>query len=574
LHVDSSLTNVHSIKTFSSSTSYYLSTNTTPDVLVVGSGAAALTAALRAKSLGLSPLVVEKSSHIGGTTSYSGGGLWVPNSGLHPNNNDSFDDALKYMEAIIGDNDGPASTRERKVAFLEEGPKMVQFLAKEGFEWLPSTGYPDYFPLSPGGKVSGRSIEGNLFNLNRLGEWKEKMRMGVRVPSLPLYTYEGAKLFQWKSSWIGLITAMKVVYWRKKRHMWMGKDPVTKGESLIGQLLRMNVEKDIPIWLDAPLTQLIERNGAVTGAIVEKDGKEVHVHPKRGIILAAGGFSRSNSMREEHHGRPFTAAWSLCAPTDTGEVINAAVSVGAATSLMDDAWWGPTVLDPTSGKVTWMQFERCLPHSMIVDKDGKRFTNEAQSYTALIKDQFRRSRTTCAIPAYFILDSRHRRRYVLAGLMPGKVPQAALDSGMVVEANSLKELAQKLSINPAGLEATASRFNGMVATGVDEDFGRGGSPYDTWFGDPKYKPNPTLGTIERAPFYGARIVPSDLGTKGGVLTDEYARALRDDGSVIRGLYAVGNTSATVMGRHYIGAGSTLGPALAFAFIAANHVASA
>lgn len=233
--------------------------------------------------------------------------------------------------------------------------------------------------------------------------------------------------------------------------------------------------------------------------------------------------------------------------------------------------WGPVIVDKTTKKVNWCQFERAQPHSIVVDKAGNRFTDEAQAYTTFVHDQYERQKTTPAVPAYLIIDSRHRKRYPLAGLMPGSTPQKALDAGLLTKANTLKELADKLGVDPEGLSRTITRFNAMVLRGVDEDYGRGGSAYDHFSGDPKYKPNPNMGTIEKAPFYAAEIWPGDLGTKGGVLTDEFARALRDDGSVIEGLYAAGNCSASVMGREYCGSGSTLGPALTFAYVAVNHM---
>lgn len=231
------------------------------------------------------------------------------------------------------------------------------------------------------------------------------------------------------------------------------------------------------------------------------------------------------------------------------------------------------MIDPSNGRPMWCQFERGLPHSIVVDKAGNRFTNESQSYTTFCHDQYKRNRTTSAIPAFLIIDQRHRSQYLLSALPPGALPKKVLDSGYIVKANTLGELGQKLGIDVEGLEKTVKRFNGFVAKGVDDDYNRGGNAYDAFFGDPapKYSKNPAIGTIEKPPFYAVKLFPGDLGTKGGVLTDEFARALKPDGSVIPGLYAFGNTSASVMGREYCGAGSTLGPALTFAYIAANHI---
>ncbi|KAF2835760.1 3-ketosteroid dehydrogenase [Patellaria atrata CBS 101060] len=544
-----------------------LSTNTSllahnvvkTDILIIGSGAAALTAAIKAKSSGLSPLIVEKSSLIGGTSSYSGGGLWIPNSGIHPDANDSISEALKYMEVTVG-NESRAATTARKETFLKEGSDMVKFLQ-------------NYYPNKPGGKDNGRSIEGQVFDLSKLGRWQKKMRMSPRVPNLPFYTFEGPKLFRAKSSLDGFLTAARVVRWRFWRNRLLGRAPVTMGMSLVGQLLLMNVKKKVPIWTNSPMKELIEKDGIVTGAIIEKGGKSIAIEAAQGVILAAGGFAKNEEMRKQHQKQEGAVSHSLAAPEDKGDAILAAVKIGTATELMDEGWWGPTFIDPRTKRVYWAQFERGLPHAMVVDKSGNRFANEAQSYTAFVNDQFKRNRRISSIPAFLILDSNHRNQYICAGMMPGATSQALLDNGLIVKEDTLLGLAQKLGIDDDALHATVDRFNTMVAKGVDGDFHRGSSSYDRFFGDPKYSGNPNLGTIEKSPFYALKIYPGDLGTKGGVLTDEFARALREDGSVIQGLYAVGNSSAAIMGREYIGAGSTLGPALTFAYIAAKHIAS-
>jgi succinate dehydrogenase/fumarate reductase flavoprotein subunit len=262
----------------------------------------------------------------------------------------------------------------------------------------------------------------------------------------------------------------------------------------------------------------------------------------------------------------------LTPPGDQGDAVSAAMEIGARMELLDDAWWFPSTINPTTGKVLGCMVDRALPHSIVVDKAGKRFADEAESYTSFCQAQYKRNKITPAIPGWLIADSQHRKRYMLAEVMPGKVPQEALDSGLIVKADTLPELAEKLKIDPQGLKETVERFNTMALKGVDEDYGRGSNAYDNFFGDPKQKPNVNLGTIEKAPFFAINIYPGDLGTKGGVLTDQFARAIGKDGSVIPNLYAMGNTSASVMGRCYPGAGSTLGPAMTFGYIAVNDIA--
>lgn len=544
-----------------------------PDVLVIGSGAAALAAALRAKHHNLNPLIIEKTSHVGGTTSYSGGGLWIPNSGVHPPSvSDSFPEALTYMQNTIDVKPVKASTHARKTAFLENGPKMVKFLKDQGFKWQPSIGYPDYYPLVEGGKVSGRSIEGEVFDLKKLGDWQNKIRMTTRKPLYPMYTYEAGDMYRHGSSWKPYLTAAKVVGLRMQWHKLLGRLPVTLGMSLVGQLLCLCKDKGVNVSLDTEFKELIVRDGVVRGAIVARDGEQQLIEAKKGVILAAGGFARNTSMREKHQDPVAAAAKTLTSPEDKGDAITAAMNIGAATELMDEAWWGPTLLDK-NGKPYWCQFERALPHSIVVDESGERFGNEAEAYTRFIHNLFaHQKQNDRSAAAYLIIDSKHRERYVFSGMRPGVTEQWALDDGLLVKADTIEELADKLKLDAVRLQKTITRFNTMAVEGVDQDFNRGLSPYDQFFGDPKCTPNQNLGPIAKPPFYAAKLVPGDLGTKGGVLTDAHARALKEDGSVIEGLYAVGNSSASVMGTEYIGAGSTLGPALAFAYVAADHIA--
>jgi 3-oxosteroid 1-dehydrogenase len=549
------------------------------EVLIVGSGAAALTASLRLKTAGLTPLIIEKSEKIGGTSMYSGGGLWIPNTHLQKalaGHDDSPEEALEYLEGIVGDA-GLASSRERKIAFLENGPLMIKFLQSQGMKWLPTLGYPDYFPTQPSGKLGGRTVEPGMFDSNLLGPWKDKLNYNPVRAAFPVYTYELSKLVRAKVSWEGRIAAIKVFGLRQwLQEFFLGRAPVTMGVSMISQLLYLNLQSGVPILTEASLKELVVENGRVTGAVVERDGEKVTIKASRGVILAAGGFARNAEMRKKYQAPPITADWTSAAPTDNGDAISAAIKIGAATALMDSAWWGAAMVDPETGSRMWCLYDRVLPHSMIVDQTGRRFTNESENYNSIGTALWNRHKTTPAIPAYLILDSQHRKKYVLAGkFMPGNTPQSAIDSGFVIKSDSIEELAQKLNLNSSNLSETTQRFNGFARAGKDKDFGRGNSPYDAFLGDPTYKPNRNLGSIEQAPFYAVRIWPGDLGTKGGVLTDENARALKEAAKgkkeVIKGLYVIGNSSASVMGRSYAGPGATLGPALTFAYVAANQI---
>jgi 3-oxosteroid 1-dehydrogenase len=541
------------------------------DVLIAGSGAAGLVAALRADAHGLSTLLVEKSDKIGGTSAYSGGGVWIPNNAVTRADGlqDSFEEALTYLDDIIGDV-GPASSSQRRHAFLTEGPKMISFLIDKGFKWRRATGYSDYYPHRPGGKAEGRGIEPQVFDVRRLGEWRQHLRTSP-LPPLPMYTNEAASFALMVKTRKGLRTALRVAARLIGRRL-IGQRPMTNGHSLVAQLLLLNLQHNLPIWRESPLRELIVDDGEVIGAVVEHEGELVRVRATRGVVLTAGGFARNAEMRAKYQPAPSSADWTSVPPDDNGDGIRVGIDVGADTALMDDAWWGPTLVDPATGHPSFILWERSFPHSIIVDESGERFMNESESYVDAGHRQYERNQVVKAIPAWMIVDAEHRRRYPMATLPPGLTPKSALKSGFITKAATLEELAGKIGVDAAGLRGTVARFNEMAVRGVDGDFGRGSNAYDNWYGDPSNTPNPNLGTIAKAPFYALQIWPGDLGTKGGLLTDEHARVLDGDGAPIPGLYAAGNTSASVMGRTYAGPGATIGPATTFAYIAVDHLA--
>ncbi|KFH43984.1 3-oxosteroid 1-dehydrogenase-like protein [Hapsidospora chrysogenum ATCC 11550] len=547
------------------------------DVLVVGSGGAALAAALRARSLGLSVLVTEKNAKVGGTTAYSGSGCWIPNTHVHNDTRDSPEKALTYLESIIGDV-GPASSRERKLAFLREGPEMVKYLEDEGYRWIPTPGYPDYHQFHPGAMIGGRSIEAGAFDRNLLGPWKDMININPARAPVAMYTFELSKMVRAKADWDGKVTAAKAFGLRVYPAWLLGSHTSTLGVSMISQLLYLNLRRGTSLWVSSPLKDLqTDKQGDVVGATVEHGGKPVTVHVSRGVVLAAGGFAHNAEMRQKYQPKGITSDWTSASRGDQGDAITAAIKIGAATALMDSAWWGTSIIDPATNQPYWCLYDRVMPHSIIVDQEGRRFANESLNYNTLGTKLWEHSKDHPAIPSYMVMDTTHRNKYVLAGkLLPGFTPQSALDSGFLTKADSIPELAEKLGVPARNLAETVERFNGFAKKGVDEDFERGKSPYDRFLGDPSYK-NPNLGELSKPPYYAVKIWPGDLGTKGGVLTDEHARALREGKEKgkyepIRGLYAIGNSSASVMGRTYAGAGSTLGPGLTFGYIAANDMA--
>lgn len=545
----------------------------TTDVLIIGSGGAGLLAALRCHYHGLKPLLIEKTDKIGGATAYSGGAVWVPNNHLQKleEDGDSTAKALQYLNSLIGDEVGPASSPERRRAYVENAPQMARFLDRLGFRWRLSKGYPDYHPDLPGGREhGGRTMEGEVFDLGQLGDWRQHLNLSPAHPIPPLFGYEAGKITLAGTS-LGAFAALMRVLLRFAVHKILGRKPVTMGLSLVGQLLALNRKHKTTIWRNSPLESLLtSSDGSIVGAVVCQDGQKKKVLVKHGVLLCAGGFAKNQKMREEYQEGPIDISWSSVPPGDTGDAIQAGIAVNAATALMDDAWWGPTMMDPVTGPY-FVLWDRARPFSICVDAAGQRFMNEAESYVDAVHHQYERHRKTKAIPAWMVVDSNFRSRYAIQTLLPRVSPKAALESGFLFMGNTLDELAGQIGVDKEGLSRTIARFNDMARAGVDEDFGRGSTAYHRFFGDPKLLPNPNLGPIERPPFYAVRIYPGDLGTKGGLLTDELGRVLDKQHEPIRGLYASGNTTASMMGRRYAGAGATIGPAMTFAYVAVDHI---
>ena len=542
----------------------------TTNVVVVGSGAAGLTAALAAHDAGREVIVLESMNEVGGSTAKSGGGFWIPNNPYMKacGVDDSNEAALTYLNQVIPEK-GPASSKERREAYVKHAPELVTWLEGLGFKAIYARGYPDYYPECSGGCSEGRCVESDLFDPRLLGkQWKDK----VHTIPVPMHTYEANKFTLVLRTWSGFSTTMDIVLRRTILWRLLGKRRVSMGGALIGQLLKMLLDRSVPVWLETPLQSLITEGDAVVGVVAKKWGKSIRIRATHGVMLAAGGFEHNDAMRQQYQQHPITAEWTSGAAGNKGDGIQAGIAVGAAVEMMEEAWWMPTLM-PKSGPVPTL-FERSLPYSMIVDSSGQRFMNESQSYVECGHQQYERNKVVPAIPAYLILDSRHRKYYMLGtSMFPRITPKSAYKEGFVTRADSLPELARKMGIDENGLVATAKRFSQFARNGKDEDFHRGESAYDRFYSDPRVKPNPNLGPIDEPPFYALKIWPGDLGTMGGLLTDEHGRVLRKDGSVVPGLYAAGNNTASVMGRTYPGPGSTIGPAMVFGMLGGRHAAA-
>ena len=305
-----------------------------------------------------------------------------------------------------------------------------------------------------------------------------------------------------------------------------------------------------------------------------RDGTEHVVRARHGVVLGSGGFERDAELREKYLPQPTSPDWTTGSQHNTGGGLTAGITIGADTDLLDDAWWGPTIPLPSG---PWFCLaERNLPGSIIVNQAGHRYMNEALPYVEAVHEIYRGEETGVGhVPSWMVIDQRYRNRYIFAGLMPRQpFPGRWYKHGTLKQAPTLAKLAAEIEVPPEVLESTVERFNGFARAGVDEDFHRGESAYDQYYADPRVRPNSSLHPIDQGPFYAVKIVPGDLGTKGGLVTDERARVLRPDGSVIDGLYASGNVSSAVMGHTYPGPGGTIGPALVFGYLAAEDIVRA
>ena len=500
-----------------------LTSDLTFDVIVVGSGGGAMAAAHLAQKRGMRTVVVEKTDKIGGTSAYSGGSCWLPGSSVQQKAGiaDSTDSARSYLAALLTDPD-----TAKVEAFLAEAPRLVAELLEDeaiDFEWLP---FPEYFD-APGRVSWGRSIQPtNVKRANLPTEVADLIRPPVE----------------------------------RDRAGLGGRNTLSGGQALIARLLLAFTRDGGTVLTGHTVDALVTEGDRVVGVEALTATGRVRIGAERGVLVASGGFEHNQQWRTEY-GVPGDAAWSMAPDgTNTGEPIAAARAVGAATALLDQGWLCPGLEHPDGRGSFTLGFRS----GVMVDSSGRRYANECLPY-----DRFGREMAKSAdrIPSWFVFDSREGGRLPAIAMPEGEAPDH-LAAGTWVRADSLAELADRLDLTD--LVATVERFNRFCETGVDEDFGRGDDEYDTFFagGD---GPNKALVGVSEGPFYAARFVLSDLGTKGGIVTDAAGRALREDGSVITGLYATSNSAANAFGAFYPGPGAPLGTAMVFGSLAVQDM---
>ncbi len=554
----------------------------TVDLLVMGSGAAGMSGAIRAHDLGLDVLLVEKSDLFGGNTAMSGGVCWVPNNpGMGREGiADSDEEGFTYLKHITK---GEVAD-ERLWLYIRESKRVLAYLQENTHvRYVPLTKYTDYYPEAPGGRSGGRSMDPVPFDGSKLRE--DLIQLRRPHPQSQILGKFGITAREAQAA-IGVgFRTMLFMAWQMflyvlrypKRTRWGRDTKLCAGNSLMGRFLLSLKERDIPAWLHTSVEELIFEDGRVVGAILDKEGKRLRIKTNRGVLIAAGGFSRNLEMREKYQRHPISTEWTAGTPSNTGDGIILGQKAGGALDLMDEAWWTPVSLVPKSPFSWVLVVEKSLPHGLFVNQDGKRFTNEAAPYIDVVNGMYEDvAKTRARDPRwYHIFDATYRRSSIEGPIAPGKVmpdervPRRYRDGNYLFRASTLEELAEQIRVPAASLRATITRFNENAIRGEDPDYNRGWSAQDRYYGDPRVKPNCSLGPIETGPFYAVRIYPGDLGTKGGLRTDDHGRVLKEDGQAVPGLYAAGNSTASMMGRTYPGAGGTIGPALTFGFLAAE-----
>jgi 3-oxosteroid 1-dehydrogenase len=546
------------------------------DVLIVGSGAAALTAAIIAADNRAKVALIEKGDQFGGTSATSGGVIWIPASHLAKaaGADDSPEEAASYITALAGDDAEP----ERIRAFVENAPRMLAYMQERTEVRYASIPYTDYHAELPGGKMGWRSHDPQPIDGRRLGADLARLRpthpAGMLFGRISWTAAEAAPMITRMPGWQKMLTR---ALWRHysdvgQRLRSTRSRFLTSGNALLARLKLSLDGRQVEIRYRHALISLIERNGRVQGAVVQTPAGTRRIAARQAVILAAGGFERDADMRRRYLTGSANPEWSGSQNGNTGDAIRAAQAVGGATRRMDSAWWAPTIKVPGEDRARPLFFERSLPGSLIVDAKGRRFLNEAASYHKAGEAM----RDAGGGQAWVILDARFKWRYPMGPLMP-MIPSWMHPKAVrriLRKASSIRKLAVQIGVSPDVLEKSVARFNHHASRGEDPDFSRGQQPYDRYYGDPKVSPNPNLLPLEKPPFYALPVNAGDIGTNGGLATDAHGRVVDDMGSPIEGLYAVGNSAASVTGRSYPGAGSTIGPAMTFGYIAARHATGA
>lgn len=554
------------------------------DVLVAGSGCSGMSAAITARHRDLDVLIVEKEPRFGGTTARSGGWLWIPGTSLAKayGIEETPEQARTYLRHEAGNNFDAA----RVDAFLSAGPEAVDFFtSKTALRFDMPLVFPDYHAEAPGGAQGGRSMVTRPFDGRELGD--RIKTLGMPLPELTVFGMmlgSGKEIIHFMRVTKSLASAVYVAK-RLSRHLMdvlrYGRGmTLTNGNALAGRLAKSALDLRIPMWLSSPVRELTVENGAVTGAIVSREGREVRIRARQGVVLACGGFPHDVARRKKMfpHAPTGSEHYSPGPTGNTGDGLRLAESAGGHIEdrLPNAAAWVPVSLttrkDGSKGVMPHF-IDRAKPGVIAVMRDGRRFANEGNSYHDFVQAMIKAAKPGEEIAAFLICDHKTLRKYGLGCVPPFPMPLGHhLQTGYLMRGDTLEALAAKAGIDVKAFTETVKQFNATAPLGHDPAFGKGSKAYNRYQGDAMHGPNPCIAPIENGPFYAIKMVIGDLGTYAGIVTDENARALDAEGRVIPGLYAAGNDMASIMGGNYPGAGITLGPALTFGYIAGRHLA--
>lgn len=554
------------------------------DVLVAGSGCSGMSAAITARYRGLDVLIVEKEPRFGGTTARSGGWLWIPGTSLAKayGIEEMPEQARTYLRHEAGNNFDAA----RVDAFLRAGPEAVDFfISKTALRFDMPLVFPDYHAEAPGGAQGGRSMVTRPFDGRELGDLIKTL--GMPLPELTVFGMmlgSGKEIIHFMRVTKSLTSAVYVAN-RLSRHLMdvlrYGRGmTLTNGNALAGRLAKSALDLKIPMWLSSPVRELTVENGAVTGAIVSREGRDVLVRARQGVVLACGGFPHDVERRKKMfpHAPTGHEHFSPGPTGNTGDGLRLAESAGGHVEdrLPNAAAWVPvsvtTRKDGSKGVMPHF-IDRAKPGVIAVMRDGRRFANEGNSYHDFVQAMIKAAKPGEEIAAFLVCDHKTLRKYGLGCVPPFPMPLGHhLETGYLMRGDTLEALAAKAGIDAKAFAETVKQFNATAPQGHDAAFGKGSKAYNRYQGDALHGPNPCVAPIENGPFYAIKMVIGDLGTYAGIVTDASARALDAEGRVIPGLYAIGNDMASIMGGNYPGAGITLGPALTFGYIAGQHLA--
>lgn len=556
---------------------------TTCDVLVVGSGVGGLSTAIVAKHLGLDVIVAEKAPVYGGTTAISGGVVWIPQNSQAWDHGvkDLPGEALKYLQSVSGER---LDQRKAEVYIANSAGVLGWFGKNTSVQFTLNMGWADYRPALPGG-LTGRSLMPNPFDGRRLGKNFNTLRpplasmmifggMMIGRADLPhfLSMTQSLRSFWHVTKLVAGYAIDRLSYRRGTR--------LSNGNALAASLAHTAFELDIPIWLNSPAVELLRDGDRITGAVVNRDGVRTRVVARRGVVLGAGGFPANAALQKlhYHHVREGRNHQTLAPAENTGDGIKLGQSAGVKfdTDVLHSAAWTPMSLvpQPDGSSVPFPHFiDRCKPGYIAVNRRGKRFVNEAISYHDFVPALIEASKGQERIEAFLICDQRAISRYGLGGAPPNPASRAFfLKTGYIVQAPTIRDLAKKLGVDQDGLARTVDTYNAHAERGEDPEFGKGADIYQHFNGDLTVKPNPNVLPIVTGPFYAVKLLPGDIGTFAGLRSDEHGRALSAGGNSIPGLYIAGNDAASFMGGTYPAAGITIGPAMTFGYLTAHHLA--